>query len=141
MCRRVAELEVDLDTWRAGMRRAARREGMRIRTFVVEAPADSTEDVIDDQGDVPAGERDAAGFGPLVYAVRTDLPPDLGKMMTTMDQLAADRLGPTIEAALRPRAPVTSLADERARRIGHPCSDPGRRTTSRGPQSPPGPAR
>jgi hypothetical protein len=32
----VDELDVDVDTWRAGMRAAARREGMRIRTFVVE---------------------------------------------------------------------------------------------------------
>jgi hypothetical protein len=126
VCRRVADLEVDLDTWRAGMRHAARREGMRIRTVVVEpAPTDGTEDVIDDQGDgLPPDQPDAAGPGPLVYAVRTDLPPDLAKMAATMNQLATDRLGPTIEAALRPPAPVTSLADERARRTGHPCSDP-----------------
>ncbi|OJY46352.1 hypothetical protein [Pseudonocardia sp. 73-21] len=79
------------------MRRAARQEGMRIRTFVVEpAPADGTEDVLHSQDDeVPVDQPDATGSGPLVYAVRTDHTPDLDTMMAaTTDQLAAGRLGP-----------------------------------------------
>jgi hypothetical protein len=67
-------------------------------------------------------------LGPLVYAVRTDLPPDHDKLMATRNQAA--RVAPTIEAAPRPAASVTSLAEQRARRSGHPCtgSDPDRAT-------------
>lgn len=37
--RRVDEFDIDANTWRAEMRRAARRKGMRIRTLLVEPPA------------------------------------------------------------------------------------------------------
>ncbi len=130
MCRRAAELDVDLDTWRAGMRRAARREGMRIRTFVVEPPPadvsdNSSDNSSDNQDDsLPGDQLDPSGAGPVVFAVRTDLPPDLDKMAATMNQLAAARLGPMTAAALLPPAPVTSVAHQRARRAGHPCTDP-----------------
>jgi hypothetical protein len=50
-----------------------------------------------------------------VYAVRTDLPLDHDKLMATSNQPAATA-SPTTEAALRPAAPVTSLAEQRARR-------------------------
>jgi hypothetical protein len=67
VCPRVAELDIDMDTGRAGMRRAACCGGMRIRTVVVEAT--DTADYLDEHGcPLPAGA--------LVYAVRTDLPPD-----------------------------------------------------------------
>jgi hypothetical protein len=144
--RRVAALQVDPDTWRAGMRRAARREGMRIRTFVLAPPptassgnrdhashGDHVDHVVDGPGaDLPADQQDPVDgngtehLGPLVYAVRTDLPPDHDKLMATRNQPAAARVAPTIEAAPRPAALVTSLAEQRARRSGHPCtgSDP-----------------
>ena len=48
VCRRVAELDIDVDTGRAGMRRAARCGGMRIRTVVVEAT--DTADYLDEHG-------------------------------------------------------------------------------------------
>ena len=138
VCRRVAALQVDPDTWRAGMRRAARREGMRIRTFLIEPPpaADTADtDHADPAVDVPGSALphdqqdpvDAAALpGLLVYAVRTDLPPERHTLMAMINQPAGARLGPTTEAALRPVAPVTSLAEQRARRSGHPCtgSDP-----------------
>jgi hypothetical protein len=137
VCRRVAALQVDPDTWRAGMRRAARREGMRIRTFVIEPPpaantanTDHADPAVDGPGAaLPHDQQDpidAALPGPLVYAVRTDLPPDHHTLMATSNQPAAARLGPTTEAALRPAAPVSSLAEQGARRSGHPCtgSDP-----------------
>jgi hypothetical protein len=146
VCRRVAALQVDPDTWRAGMRRAARREGMRIRTFVLAPPpapssgnSDHTnhtghaEHVVDGPGaDLPTDQQDPVDGngtehrGPLVYAVRTDLPRDHDKLMATINQPAAARVAPTIEAAPRPAASVTSLAEQRARRSGHPCtgSDP-----------------
>jgi hypothetical protein len=150
--RRVAALQVDPDAWRAGMRRAARREGMRIRTFVLAPPptassgnsdhashaghadhADHVDHVVDGPGaDLPTDQQDPVDgngtehLGPLVYAVRTDLPPDHDKLMATRNQPAAARVAPTIEAAPRPAASVTSLAEQRARRSGHPCtgSDP-----------------
>jgi hypothetical protein len=138
VCRRVAALQVDPDTWRAGMRRAARREGMRIRTFVIEPPpaantadTDHADPAVDGPGAaLPHNQQDpvdaAALPGLLVYAVRTDLPPERHTLMATSNQPAAARLAPTTEAALRPVAPVTSLAEQRARRSGHPCtgSDP-----------------
>jgi hypothetical protein len=140
VCRRVAALQVDPDTWRAGMRRAARREGMRIRTFVLAPPpaassgnSDHADHLVDGPGaDLPTDQQDPVDgngtehLGPLVYAVRTDLPPDHDKLMATRNQPAAARVAPTIEAAPRPAASVTSLAEQRARRSGHPCtgSDP-----------------
>ena len=81
VCRRVAGLQVDPDTWRAGMRRAARRAGMRIRTFVL-APLPAAS----------SGNSDhAEHLGPLAYAVRTDLPPDHDKLMAMRNQPAAVR--------------------------------------------------
>jgi hypothetical protein len=127
VCRRVATLPVDPDTWRAGMRRAARREGMRIRTYVISPPsaASTGNSGPADQADHDAGGPGAdlptdqqhpiaatAQSGALVYAVRTDRPPDHATMTATINQPAA--------------APVTSLSEQRARRSGHPCtgSDP-----------------
>lgn len=106
--RRVDELDVDVDTWRAGMRAAARREGIRIRTFVVE----------------PAGQRDDGESSPgsdLVFAVRTDLPPpDPAELAAIVDSLPAPPgYGPGPVAS--PLASVTSLTDEQARRSRHPC--------------------
>lgn len=123
VCRRCDELDVDVETWRAGMRRAARREDMRIRTFIVrplpgsdppEIPG-AGEDVDDDLGP-------AAAAVSLVYAVRTDLPPEPRVMLAAMDAAAAGPDGPPAE-----QASVSSLADARARRSGHPCTrtDPG----------------
>ena len=115
VCRRVAELDIDVDTWRAGMRRAARCGGMRIRTFLVEAA--DTADYLDEHGcTLPAGA--------LVYAVRTDLPPDPATWVVPRDHRAGDRLDPTSAATGRPPVSMTSIADERARRAGHPCVEP-----------------
>jgi hypothetical protein len=143
VCRRVATLQIDPDTWRAGMRRAARREGMRIRTYVITPPpaasignsdhASHADHVVDGPGaDLPTDQQDPVDgngtehLGPLVYAVRTDLPPDHDKLMATINQPAPARVAATIEAAPRPVASVASLAEQRARRSGHPCtgSDP-----------------
>jgi hypothetical protein len=142
VCRRVATLQIDPDTWRAGMRHAARREGMRIRTYVITPPpaastgnsdpadhADHADHAVDGPGaDLPTDQQDPVAAteqsGPLVYAVRTDLP-DHDTMMATINPPVAARLGATAEVAHRPAAPV-SLAEQRARRSGHPCtgSDP-----------------
>lgn len=60
-CRRVADLNVSVDAWRAAMRQAGRRPDIPVHTFLVPArPATA----IDRQ------DR-------LVYAVRTDPPPDV----------------------------------------------------------------
>lgn len=79
VCRRVVELDIDVETWRAGMRRAARREGMRVRTFLVPS--------------TPRPAPDGAGAPPepgrLVYAVRIDLPVDRTELRTTVDAIAA----------------------------------------------------
>lgn len=140
VCRRVATLQIDPDTWRAGMRHAARREGMRIRTYVITPPpaastgnsdpADHADHAVDGPGaDLPTDQQDPVAAteqsGPLVYAVRTDLP-DHDTMMATINPPVAARRGATAEVAHRPAAPVTSLAEQRARRSGHPCtgSDP-----------------
>lgn len=121
VCRRVDELGVDVATWRAGMRRCARREGMRIRTFVV--------DHADDNGGDPPGGDDAkprpgASASVLVFAVRTDLPPTdpvlLADAVNRLPTPPGFRLGESSD----PLASVTSLTDERARRAGHPCTDP-----------------
>lgn len=80
VCRRVTELDVDVETWRAGMRRAARREGMRIRTFLVpSAPLPVTDEA---GAPLPDPVR-------LVYAVRTDLPVDRAELGSTVEALAA----------------------------------------------------
>jgi hypothetical protein len=59
--RRVAELDVPVEVWRAAMCQVARQDGARVRTFVVP----STPSEPDDR---PAGR--------MVFAVRVDPPPD-----------------------------------------------------------------
>lgn len=105
--RRVDELDVDVDTWRAGMRRSARREGMRIRTFVVEQTDDQRDD-------------DSSPRSDLVFAVRTDLPPpDPAELAAIVNSLPPPPgYGPG--ATTNGLASVTSLTDEQARRSGHP---------------------
>lgn len=56
VCRRVDTLDIPVGAWRAALRRAGRRDGTRIRTFLTD-PAD--------------GRRDQ-----WVFAVRTDPPPE-----------------------------------------------------------------
>jgi hypothetical protein len=102
--RRIDELDVDVDTWRAAMRRAARREGMRIRTFIVEKAAVRVDD-------------ESAPRSDVVFAVRTDLPPaDPAELAAIVDSLPAPP--GRYEPARRPSplASVTSLTDQRARR-------------------------
>lgn len=107
--RRVDDLDIDVDTWRAGMRRSARREGMRIRTFVVEQTDDERDD-------------DSSPRSDLVFAVRTDLlPPDPAELAAIVNRLPPPPgYGP--DAASSGPASVTSLTDEHARRSGHPCA-------------------
>ena len=73
---------------------------------------------------LPTAEQDPVDgteqLGPLVYAVRTDLPLDHDKLWPRAT--SPPPTAPTTEAALRPAAPVTSLAEQRARRTGHPCT-------------------
>lgn len=92
------------------MRRSARREGMRIRTFVV------------GQTD---GERDddSSPRSDLVFAVRTDLPPpDPAELAAIVNRLPPPpEYGP--DASSSGLASVTSLTDEHARRSGHPCAN------------------
>jgi DNA-binding CsgD family transcriptional regulator len=87
--RRADELQVDAATWRAGMRRAARREGMRIRTYVIPLPPEPSEPAADEDSP-PIGDRSdvdetAAGREPaaVVCAVRIGLPPDLNRVPGT----------------------------------------------------------
>lgn len=122
--RYVADLDVDVETWRAGMRRAARRERMRIRTFLVHPHTPAADDAdlhpaqVRGQHPAQVDDQDRPAPGLRVYAVRTDLEPDLDEIAAVMDRLAADQLGPTIQAVLRSHAPVASLADARRRRRG-----------------------
>jgi hypothetical protein len=105
--RRVDELDVDVATWRAGMRAAARREGMRIRTFVVE-PGDplTNPDARPDPTDVPPP-------GTLVFAVRTDLPVDPAALAAAVNAMPAPP--PEVLARLnRPPADVVALDERRA---------------------------
>lgn len=122
--RRVDELDVDVDTWRAGMRRVARRERMRVRTFVVDtAPA---------AGSGAGGERATRGAGAVVWAVRTDLPSVRDETTTGTrgtDPGTAPRLVPTPAEA--------AVADQRARSSGHPCAAPRPGTTGGGRHVPP----
>jgi hypothetical protein len=60
-CRRVAEMNVPVAAWRAAIRQAARRADTPVHTFLVPRRADT------------AAERQDQ----LVYAVRTDPPPDV----------------------------------------------------------------
>jgi hypothetical protein len=79
-----------------------------------------TADYLDEHGcPLPAGA--------LVYAVRTDLPPDRATWVAPRDHRAADRRDPTTPATRRPPASITSITDQRARRAGHPASsrEPG----------------
>lgn len=119
LCRRVADLDIDVQVWRAGMRRAARREGMRIRTFVVVDPSDPEHSDGHDDLDPPG----TPGPDALVYVVRTDLPPPgPAAVAAAIDRLPAP---PGYrDAKQHAPAPVTSLTDARARRSGHPCTDP-----------------
>jgi hypothetical protein len=57
--RRVVELGIPVEAWRAAMCRTARRDGARVRTFLVPSPV-----AVDD----PVGRT--------VFAVRVDPPPD-----------------------------------------------------------------
>jgi hypothetical protein len=102
----VDQLDVDVATWRAGMRRAARREGMGIRTFLVE-PAD------------PPTNLDARGTLPstFVYAVRTDLPVNPAALAAAVTAMSASAL-PSLDPST---TPIIELSDVRARRSGHPC--------------------
>lgn len=112
--RRIDELDVDVATWRAGMRAAARREGMRIRTFVVE-PGDPLSD--------PDARRHPAAAPPggtLVFAVRTDRPVDPDALAAAVNAMPAPP--PEVLARLNQLASVTSLTDQHARRSGHPCA-------------------
>lgn len=59
--RRIAELSMPVEVWRAAMCQIARRDGARIRTFVVPASV--------------AGQKDPH-VGGMVFAVRVDPPPD-----------------------------------------------------------------
>ena len=61
--RRVAELNVPVEVWRAAMCTAARRDGARVHTFVVASPVT--------EPDVRPGDQ-------LVFAVRVDPPPARG---------------------------------------------------------------
>lgn len=108
--RRVDELDVDVDTWRAGMRRSARREGMRIRTFVVEQTDDQRDD-------------DSSPRSDLVFAVRTDLPPPGPAELAAIVNGLPPPPGYGPGAASNGLASVTSLTDEHTRRSGHPCID------------------
>jgi hypothetical protein len=117
VCRRFAELDIDVDTGRAGMRRAARCGGMRIRTVV---EATDTADYLDEHGCPLAA-------GALVYAVRTDLPPDRATWVAPRDHRAADRRDRTTAATRRPPASITSITsitDQRARRARAACVKP-----------------
>jgi hypothetical protein len=58
-CRRIDELDVPVEAWRAAMSHAGRREGVRVRTFLI-----------------PRTPPDAGRGGQLVFAVRTDPLPD-----------------------------------------------------------------
>jgi hypothetical protein len=58
--RRVDELEVPVGAWRAAMCHAGHRQGARVRTFLIPQTVDDTHGV----------------RGQLVFAVRTDPPPD-----------------------------------------------------------------
>lgn len=108
--RRVDELDVDVDTWRAGMRRSARREGMRIRTFVVEQTDDQRDD-------------DSSPRSDLVFAVRTDLPPPGPAELAAIVNRLPPPPGYEPDATSSSLASVTSLTDEHTRRSGHPCAD------------------
>jgi hypothetical protein len=66
-CRPVGELDIPAETWRAAMRRAARRKGMRIRTFLTSAGPSH----LADPGH-PLPDQ-------VVCAVRTDLPFRIGR--------------------------------------------------------------
>lgn len=105
--RRIDELDVDVDTWRSGMRAAARREGMRIRTFLVE-PADP----LTDPHTRPEQGAAAPPPGTLVFAVRTDLPIDPAKLAAAVNAMPAPP--PEVLAALtRPPADVVPLEQRR----------------------------
>ena len=89
-CRRVAELDIPVQAWRAAMRHAGRREDARVHTFLVPphlaTPADRQEQV--------------------VYAVRTDPPPEIavlpqGLLWRRVDQL--DMPVDTFRAVMPPR--------------------------------------
>lgn len=105
--RRVDKLDVDVATWRAGMRAAARREGMRIRTFLVE-PADPLTDP-DTRPDLTSGPPP----GTLVFAVRTDLPVDPAALAAAVNAMPAPP--PEVLARLNRRpADVVALPARRA---------------------------
>ena len=59
--RRVAELDVPVEVWRAAMCHVARQDGARVRTFVVPSTPSEPDDRLD---------------GRMVFAVRVDPPPD-----------------------------------------------------------------
>ena len=58
--RRIAELEIPVEAWRAAMCHAARCDGARVRTFVVPSTVTTPDD----------------RHGRMVFAVRVDPPPD-----------------------------------------------------------------
>jgi len=60
-CRRVAELDIPVQAWRAAMRHAGRREGARVHTFLVPPHLATLADRPEQ----------------MVYAVRTDPPPEV----------------------------------------------------------------
>ena len=99
------ELDVDVATWRAGMRRAARREGMRIRTFLVE-PADTLNNP---DADPPAA---IPPTGTLVFAVRTDLPVDRAALAAAVNAMPAPP-PEVLERLNRPPADVVPLPNRR----------------------------
>lgn len=107
--RRLDELDVDVATWRAGMRSAARREGMRIRTFLVE-PADPLTNPDDHPGD-PLGQDNDLPPETLVYAVRTDLPVDRAKLAAAVNALPVPP--GLLDQLNRPPADVVSLTERR----------------------------
>lgn len=108
--RRVDELDVDVDTWRAGMRRMAQNEGMRIRTFLVLADDDGSEEKSDSGSD-------------LVFAVQTNFPPPTAaELAAILDSLPAPAGCQPPGQPSTSLASVTSLTDQRSRRSGHPCT-------------------
>lgn len=122
--RRVVDLDVDVETWRASIRQTARREGMRIRTFLVPPPSTAPGSATEQSVEGPGADHTAEG-GAIVCAVRTDLPPDKTATIIAMDTVARHTIKPAADVP-PPTSPATllSFTDARARLLRHPSLDP-----------------